>query len=164
MAKEYLIEVVEGLGFDHVSTFIASGNVLFDPGDDRGDDGRETARRIAAALEARLGYAVPTTIRTGPELTAIAEYEPFPATVVAERGKPQVMLLFEQASKRTMAEVLAMQGPDDLLAFGDGGRELHWLPNAGILGADLDLDGITDLVGTNTMRTLNTVRRLVPKL
>lgn len=46
--------VFNGLGFENVATFIASGNVIFDT-----DDPFDLVLRIEAALEADLGFEVP---------------------------------------------------------------------------------------------------------
>ena len=155
MTSDQLVAVFEGLGCADVATFLASGNVLFD-----GDLDPDAA---AGALQSALGYAVPTTIRSGQELVAIAELEPFTAAdVEASTGKPQVMLLFNEPSPKGRKEALAMAEPENLLVFGN--RELHWLPSTGMSESTLDLKRIADLVGTNTVRTANTIARLVGKL
>lgn len=161
VTKDDLIDVFGALGFTEVATFLASGNVIF--GHDGELDQPAEAERIGDALAAALGYAVPTTIRTADELISIAGREPFPADVVAATGgKHQVVLLFEPASAATVEGVLALETDDDRLAFGP--RELHWLPSGGMSESALDLDRITDLVGVNTIRTANTIRRLVARL
>ncbi len=155
MTSDELIAVFADLGCTDVGTFLASGNVLF-----AGDLDPQAA---AAALEAALGYAVPTTVRTGSELVAIGERMPFDAhDLAASTGKPQVMLLFEKPGTVAKEKILAMSGPENRLAF--HGQELHWLPAAGMSESTLDLKQIGKLVGENTVRTANTITRLVAKL
>jgi uncharacterized protein (DUF1697 family) len=110
-----------------------------------------------------LGYQVPTTVRSATELGRIASSDPFPPEAVAAGGgKPQVILLFDAPTEPVRREVLGLATDADRLAFGP--RELHWLPSGGILDSELDLERIFTLVGLNTMRTANTIRRLAAKL
>ena len=157
VTKDELIEVFVGLGCDRVDTFLASGNVLFEPRPEA------TSPTLEAALEAALGYPVPTTLRSGAEVRALAEAEPFDRDqLAASTGKPQAILLFAEPDPEARAEVEALASADDRLAFGPG--VLHWLPAGGISESSLDLDRIGRLIGTLTVRTTNTLRRLVPKL
>src|SRR4051812_42161160 len=64
----------ETLGLADVSTFIASGNVVFEADD---GDGAALERRIERHLADTLGYEVPTFLRTGKELSRIAKHNPF---------------------------------------------------------------------------------------
>src|SRR5512146_1206120 len=77
---ETLRRLFEQLGFDAVSTYIASGNVIF-----------ETPARSATALEDRieealmqlLGHEVTPFVRTMPDLARIAAFAPFPNSKIA---------------------------------------------------------------------------------
>ena len=69
----------EGMGFLDVSAFLASGNVIFYASGTgtshiAGTDGSEL---IEPALEASLGYKVPTFLRNSDEVKAIAAHHPF---------------------------------------------------------------------------------------
>ena len=59
-----LRELVEALGFEHVETFIASGNVIFSSAS---RDVHTMEERIARQLQEALGYEVPTLIRSQSE-------------------------------------------------------------------------------------------------
>ena len=72
-----LRELVEELGFEHVETFIASGNVIFSSAS---QDVHTMEERIARHLQEALGYAVPTLIRSQSELESIATFEPSGST------------------------------------------------------------------------------------
>jgi uncharacterized protein (DUF1697 family) len=65
----------EELGFDHVETFIASGNVLFSS---KVKQASQLEAQIARRLEASLGYAVDTFVRTAVEVAAIGSAKVFP--------------------------------------------------------------------------------------
>jgi uncharacterized protein (DUF1697 family) len=64
----------EELGFSEVSTFRASGNVVFAGAR---EPVQELAAQIEAGLERSLGYAVPVFLRTADEVRQIAAHRPF---------------------------------------------------------------------------------------
>lgn len=150
----------EDMGFTGVSAFLASGNVIFDGG---GHAEGDLSGRIAAGLEVRLGYAVPTYLRSAAEVTAIAERAPFPPDALAgTAGKIQVALLAAPPAAATREAILAGVPPDDRLAF--AGRELYWLPKAGMSTSELDTVALDRALGGMTVRTHRTLTRLVPRL
>jgi uncharacterized protein (DUF1697 family) len=149
----------EALGFESVVTFRASGNVVFETPK---EPEAKLIARIEGGLEEGLGYAVPTVIRTAAELQRIVDAEPFdPGAVEASGGKLQVSLLAKRPSAADREAVLALAGDDDLLAFGVA--ELFWLPSAGTMESDLDLNAIDRRLGLATMRTKGTIDQLHAK-
>ena len=154
-----LQRIFVALGFDDVATYRASGNVIFD-----GEGDSETlGRRIEDGLQAALGYGVPTFLRDAAELTAVAATRPFSETELAgSRGKPQVTFLTRAPDAGSRDAVMAMATPEDRLVL--QGREWYWLPSAGILQTELDVAGISRLLGVGTMRTLGTVAGIAKKL
>lgn len=149
----------ERLGLRQVSTFLASGNVVFDTEDQPEDT---LVSRIEEALVESLGYDVTVFLRTADEVGAIAEYEPFArGRIAASSGKLQVALLSARPTKKLRNAVLALSTNEDALAFGR--RELYWLPSGGILESALDMNALGKLLGSTTMRTKNTVDRLAAK-
>jgi uncharacterized protein (DUF1697 family) len=149
----------EGVGLTGVATFRTSGNVAFDGDGASADDLRA---RIEAALESMLGYDVSVFLRSADEVRAIAAQEPFStAQVERSKGKLQVMMLTRKPPAGARKSVLALATDDDALAFGD--RELYWLPSGGMRDSDLDLKGIGQVLGTNTIRTKGTVEQMAAK-
>lgn len=149
----------ERIGFDDPRTFQAAGNVVFESPK---TSEPELTKLIEAELEKGLGYAVPTVLRTGPEIAELVAAEPFPAAdVKAATGKLQVLLLAAKPTATARKAVLAHSSDDDRLAFGD--RELFWLPSGGVSDSDLDLRGIEKTLPTGTMRTFGTIERLAAK-
>jgi uncharacterized protein (DUF1697 family) len=69
------------LGCTRVQTYLASGNAVFDAP----QDADELAGKIAAALEACFGFAVPTLVRDAAYLEAVIAACPFPADEVEGR-------------------------------------------------------------------------------
>jgi len=159
LTNEELREHFEAIGFEQVSTFRASGNVVFA---DVGQPPDALRGRIEDGLASRLGYAVPTFVRADVEVRAIAALQPFaqerPRRPRPERGpagKLQVSLLGVSPTRELRDEVLALAGDEDALAFRE--RELYWLPSGGMLESALDLDRIDRLLGASTRRTKATI-------
>ena len=74
MKGDKLKAVFEGLGFKHVHTVIASGNVVFD------SPGKNTAlleKKIETELPKKLGFTSTTIIRSRAELEALIAKNPF---------------------------------------------------------------------------------------
>ena len=69
--KEQLIEIFESVGAQDVTTFIASGNVVFDA------KSKPTESAAEDAFVKAIGYAAPTFIRTTAQLKKIVARRPF---------------------------------------------------------------------------------------
>src|SRR4051794_37902161 len=96
----------EALGFANVSTFIASGNVIFDAPE---SDPRAIDRQIETRLREELGYPVATFVRTAAELAVIADYAPFEAADIDATGHTlYVVLLHAAPAEAGCAKVLAL--------------------------------------------------------
>ncbi|HEX4668876.1 MAG TPA: DUF1697 domain-containing protein [Solirubrobacterales bacterium] len=150
----------ETLGFADVSTFRASGNVIF--GVDDGEKEAALGTRIEAGLGEALGYEVPVFLRSCAEVAAIAAREPFePQLVEASKGKLQVALLLKKPSAAARQKVIALASDEDLLAV--SGREIFWLPSGGLLDSHLDLKAIEAAVGLDTRRTMGTIEQIAAK-
>jgi uncharacterized protein (DUF1697 family) len=149
----------EGLGFDDVAAFRASGNVVFEA---RREPRPKMTARIEKALAKSLGFEVSVFIRTADEVRAVAEHQPFGRkAVAASMGKLQVLLLAGSPSARARTQVQSLETPKDRLELGT--RELFWLPSGGTQQSALDLAAIEKLVGPTTMRTKGTVEQMAAK-
>lgn len=142
-----------------VETFIASGNVIFTA------TPREAGTlepRIEAHLEKTLGYAVPTMVRTLPELAAVAAQRPFTSADMDDPNHSlNVMFLRTAPSREVVQALAALEGKKD--AFHVHGRELYWLCRGKIsvdsLAAPLMGKALKGTEGT--VRNLRTVQQLV---
>lgn len=162
ITNDELVAAVASLCFQDVGAFLASGNVYFTADS---DDSGDVARRFEQGLEESLGYPVPTFVRTAEEVRAVAESEAIPRDVEeASEGKLQVAFLKEPPSAANRDKARALSTVDDRLAFGEGFRELYWLPKGPMSKSVLDWKAVEKAVGMTTVRTGNTVRRLVGKL
>ena len=149
---------VEALGFTNVWAYQAAGNVVFDPG--RDPDPETT---FEEGLAARLGYEVPTFVRTAVEVGRVGTMRPFSdERLAATEGRVQVAFLRATPDPGAVESVMAAAPvDDDLLVVG---RELFWLPRAGISTSELRVGDVEEAIGPMTIRTLGTVTRLARKL
>jgi uncharacterized protein (DUF1697 family) len=157
--KDRLVAAFEACGFEGVSTFRASGNVLFEaPG-----RAKPKQAEMENALEAELGFEVSAYVRSAAQLAKIADLSPFTANQVkASKGKLQVAFLPRKPTQAQAKEALALELETDPLAI--EGTELLWLPASGTQASDLDLRKLERAVGPWTMRTMGTVEQIAEKL
>ena len=150
----------EAMGFEHTSAFLASGNVVFES---VGEPAADLEHQIEQGLSERLGYAVPTFVRSATEVAEIAAKQPFSTTAVAaSAGNLQVALLSTRPDTSNREVALGLANPDDLLSV--DGRQMYWLPKGGISDSELDLNALGKILGPMTIRTQRTMVRLAAKL
>jgi uncharacterized protein (DUF1697 family) len=150
----------EEIGFEDVATFRASGNVVFTAPARVAEAKLE--QRVEAELGERLGYEVPVFLRSIAEVAAIAARQPFdPDAVAQSKGKLQISFLKKKPTAAAKKKALAAATEEDLLAI--EGRELHWLPSAGISESNLDWKPIEVALGPGTIRTVGTVEQIAAK-
>ncbi len=150
-----LRQVFTGMGFGDVESFIASGNIIFDSGLER--EVPEIERRIAARLQATLGYEVDTFVRTPVEVAAIAERRPFGGA----EGSLQYGLVAAPLGTEAGTALRALETDADRLAC--DGREIAWLrPDPA--ASRLTNGRIERAVGMPaTFRNATTMRRLAAR-
>lgn len=107
----------ESLGFRAVTTYIQSGNVVFDADS---ADSVELITRIEAAIAQRFGFDVTVLLRSADDLRRILDNDPFPGVEPAKRH-----VLFLDAPPASAAvdalKVPAADGEEWLLT----GREIY---------------------------------------
>lgn len=151
----------EGLGFAGVSTFIASGNVIFEAAE---QESAEIERGIEARLAEQLGYPVSAFVRTGDELAAIVGHEPFPGVdLEAKDNTLYVVFLHTEPGEEVRESVLSLRSSLD--DFHILGREIYWLSRGKISESPVFIRGLLDKATRvpGTSRNLNTIHRLVAK-
>jgi len=146
------------LGLKGVETFIASGNVVFEPG-----KGSVAAleQRIEKHLGKALGYEVATFIRSGAEVAAVAAYQPFPAKVLARAKAFVVGFTAEPLTARQTRTILDFK--TDLEDFHVHGREVYWASRVGQGKSKFSNAVFERAVTRATWRGMNTVKKLVAK-
>lgn len=165
VTNDELAEVYRSLDLGDPTPYQASGNVVFDlPGDKPAPKKQlhTLEADLAAALEAKLGYAVPTLVRTGPEVVELATATPFSQEALAKNdAKIQVLLLEASASAKQVTAVEALLPKGEHLVFDD--RVMFWLPVGGISTSTFKVPAVEKTLGVCTMRTQGTLQRMVKK-
>lgn len=157
--------IFESLDVDDVSTFIASGNVAFSSEE---ADVEALAARIEAHLEAELGYAVATFLRTTSRLAEVAELSwpdalEWPSGSDPDSGSHYVTFLRAAADEDLRAALSGLESADDVFRF--EGREVHWLVRGKVSESALFGGALEKVMRTvpNTMRNMTSVRRMAAK-
>jgi uncharacterized protein (DUF1697 family) len=149
--------IFQTLGLSEVSTFIASGNVIFSAS---GTAARLEAK-IERGLETTLKYAVPTMLRSAAEVAGAAEYEAFSPAAL---GGASLYVGFMKHDASTSAIKAARSLQTDIDELQVHGREVYWLARKNISEATITGAGIEKALQTPvTFRNINTVRRLAAK-
>jgi len=147
----------EALGLDSVSTYIASGNVVFDT------TGTTKALQpaIEEQLEQALGYRVEAFVRSAAQVAALVELEPF-----TDRADTDTYLVGFVQRKPTAAEraaLVGLNGDADVLVV--DGRELHWLIRGKSMDSAITPRAMDRALGQPiTTRNITMLRKLAAKL
>jgi uncharacterized protein (DUF1697 family) len=143
-----------------VTTFIASGNVVFKSPATKEPTLR---RKIEKHLQASLGYHVEVFLRRSTEVAAIGQARPFAELRTSERGKLQVGFMHEPLSPAEAKKLTGLNSAVDALKV--IGREFYWSCQEGTLESPIGNLLLTKStkVPLNTIRTMNTVQRMVDK-
>ena len=142
----------ESLGFEHVETFIASGNIIFDA-----EEGDHT-QRIETALEAEVGFPIPVYLRTADEVIAVADSHPFGHT----DGEIEVSFLPAEPDPEGVGELIDTATGSDRLAV--VGREVYWLHSGPRAESEhREATVVKILAVPTTQRSTRTVQRIADK-
>ena len=151
--KEELVAAVTGPELSDVSTYQASGNLLFETD----VDPAELESLLEDRLEAALGYEVICFVRTLDELTELVADLP----ELGADEKHQVIFYKQDPGDDARDTFAADAGPNDTLR--PRSRETIWTHVGGMM--DSPLSALTPKAGApvTTVRTASTVERLVAK-
>jgi uncharacterized protein (DUF1697 family) len=150
-----LRELFSRMKFSNVETFIASGNVIFET---KSAADQKLEQKIEKHLEAQLGYAVGTFVRSMEEIRAISEYEPFPNAGLVLN----VAFIRQPLTASVVEQVMAFKtNVDD---FHVHGREVYWLCQIRQSDSKFPAKKFEKVIGGEaTWRNMNTVVRLAEK-
>lgn len=159
---ERLRVLFEDMGLNDVSTFIASGNVMFSA--DSGSPGALTDR-IERQLHEGLGYEVATFLRSPDQLEEIVAFgEPETGRDRTAEMCTYVALLRDPAPPEVRSSLAALETEMD--EFHVSGTEIYWsiqgkLSESPLFGKGFEgaLHGLQ-----TTMRNMTTLKRLAAKL
>lgn len=153
LAMTDLREIVAGCGFDDVRTYIQSGNVVFTA--PVGADPDDVAATLATAIAAGSSVTPDVVVRTGDELAAVVDANPF-----LRRGEDPAHLhvSFTAVEPDLGVDDLARYAPEEAAAVG---REVYlFLPN-GMGRSKLAADLARRTRPAGTARNWRTVTKLL---
>jgi uncharacterized protein (DUF1697 family) len=149
--------IFQTLGLRDVSTFIASGNVMFSAA----GAAALLEKKIERGLETALNYAVPTMLRTAAEVAGAADFEAFPPEVL---GSASLYVGFMKRAAPASAVKAARSLGTEVDELNVHGREVYWLARKSIAESTITGAGIEKALQTPvTFRNITTVRRLAAK-
>lgn len=158
VTMDVLRVLFEQLKFTSVSTYIASGNVLFS---DQSNDEPTLRSRIAYHLADALGYDVDVFLRTPKQLAAMANLQPFAGTEHETPGHVvHAVMLNAPLALAVQRKLLACATPVDHFRF--DGCDLYWLCQ--IRSSDSTVWTSPAMralkLPSSTMRNMNTIENL----
>lgn len=142
----------ESLGFTNVSTYLNSGNIIFDA------ETEPDPQAIALAMHKEFGFEVPTLIIPGPLITEIAEAIPTEWNNDTLE-KTDVIYLFETANNAEIIEQLGYRPEFEDLRYVDGAILAHLERKHQSKSSLLRAIG-TPIFQHMTVRNVNTARKL----
>lgn len=150
----------ESLGLSNVTTFIASGNVIFET---RQKHAHSLESKIERHLSGTLGYGVATFVRSLDEVADVASYRAFPhVDVSASGGTLYVGFLRTPPTREVQQKLLALRSDVDELHL--HGRELYWLCHTKFRESAFSGALLEKALGMSmTLRNLTTVTRIATK-
>ena len=156
---EDLRRLFEEQGFTDVSTFIASGNVIFTTR----ARAHALAPRIEKHLREALGYEVPTFLRSEAQVAEVAAYRPFAPVLVSRARMSYVGFLASDPGEPGRTALRTLASPIEHLHL--KGREVYWLTESPLSESKLSYAAFEKALKTRaTFRGMNTVERLAARL
>ena len=144
-----LRELAESLGYGDVRTFIQSGNVIFTA------PKRPDPAVLEAGLAERFGLEVDVMVRSGRDLAAALERNPFPG---ADQSRLHVGFMAAKPAATSVSSIDAARFAPDELAV--AGTEVYFHLPSGLGRAKLPDYALRRLKVPTTIRNWNTVTKL----
>ncbi len=145
--------VASELGWEQPETYIQSGNLVFSTEEPH----RDLSARLAAAIGARMGFAVPVVVVAGDVLAEIGRENPYLASCAP--SALHVTFLSAEPASRRVSTLDSSRSPGDQFQVCGAAVYLHC--PSGIRDTRLTVDWFErQLGGTATCRNWNTVLAL----
>lgn len=145
----------EALGFDNVSTYINSGNVIFAT---KEKDETKLIAKIERAIEKEFGFKVRVVVRDSKNIVKVLKSIPVNWNNDAEQ-KTDVLFLWQEYASPKSTELIETNSKVDTLKYIDGA--IVW----NLKKKDYGKSGMHKFIGTEvyknmTARNINTLRKL----
>jgi uncharacterized protein (DUF1697 family) len=153
---ENLRRSFESLGFQHVRSYVQSGNVIFEASK---TSTTSLSRKIGDKILSDYGFSIPLILRTSSEMTKITSDNPFLKEKEVDRSKLHVTFLSEPPAKAALGKLDTLHGDFDEFRVRD--REIYlYCPN-GYGRTKLSNNAIEKLLGVHaTTRNWKSVNKL----
>jgi len=153
VSMKELKEVFESLGYENVTTYINSGNVLFDAKKE------VTAPSIDKALKKNFGFDIRVVVRTEKNILKLAKSIP-QEWFNDKKQRTYVFFLWDEFDSKKSLDLITIKEGIDNLKYISGAIVWNFLLK------DYKKSGMNKLIGTElyknmTSRNVNTVRKLV---
>lgn len=157
---DYQKKLFENMSFINASTFIASGNVLFDSKIKSIDSIKQ---KIEQELEKELEYKVAAFIRTVNELKEISDYKPFNKSELnAEGNSLYIAFLDSIPGKDLQRKVLSFKTEANEFYFNK--KEMYWLCRKKFSDSEFSGRILEKTLGMETtIRNATTIKKMAIK-
>ncbi|HKH03792.1 MAG TPA: DUF1697 domain-containing protein [Acidimicrobiales bacterium] len=157
VANARVAQLLEGLGYEDVWTYVNSGNVVFTA------PGRREAleRAIGEALEAEYGFEVTTFVRTAAELRRLRDARPF------EVGAGDTYFVTFLRAPLPAAAARALESlSNDFDTLVVAGRDVHWRMHGKSTDTTIGPRQWKEALGTSltTSRNMTSLTKLIARL
>lgn len=150
-----LRDTFESLGFNDVSTYINSGNIIFETAL---DNERTICHEIEAAVEATFGFQVPVIVRSKENISHLCSHAPADWMNNKDQ-KTDVMFLWDEADKSDILDRIGYNPKIEIMKHTD--RAVLWHIDRKYVTRSRVLRMIgTPLYKQITIRNINTLRKL----
>ena len=154
LSMKALKELFVDVGMKNVTTYIQSGNVVFDSGN---DDRSDISKKLEIAISKMFGYDVPVLIRSKQELREIIDKNPFASE---DEKMLYITFLKENPDKELTSELQGMNVNDDEIRIID--KSAYLLIRNGYGNTKLSNAFIEKkLRVVSTTRNIKTVKKLI---
>lgn len=157
VVKETLREAFASLGFQNVSTFKQSGNVVFETDL---TDPQDVELKIQERLRSKLGYEVSVFVRTIPQLKSVIDLDPFGGQ---DKGSAFLVTFFAVAPANSSLHLPLTIPKSKAQIISIRGKEAYSVTHGGGEGGMPNPFLESKLKAKATTRNMNTIRQIVEK-
>ena len=158
VVKEKLKEAFTSMGFQNVSTYKQSGNIVFETDT---ANSQEIKDRIENKLHSMLGYEVSVFVRTIPQLKSIIDLDPFKEQ--EKEGASFLVTFLATAPANFPLQLLVMIPKSTAQVISAKGTEVFSVTHGGGEGALPNSFLEKTLKSKATTRNLNVIREIAKK-
>jgi uncharacterized protein (DUF1697 family) len=154
-----LCRAFEAMDFTEVSSYIASGNIIFTA---PSRSARSLEDRIEEGLMATIGFEITPFVRSIRDVARIAAFKPFAAMKIGATDQLGILFLPGPLPAAAAGKLLALKSATD--EFHVTGSEIYWLRHRGPGGEVYSSAPFDKVLGVPfTVRSASTVKKIAEK-